>query len=130
QVWFQPLKVDSLAIAVTKEKYSKSYTVKMKDQKKDTLFFAAVQSGTLNLKDRFTIKSSTPLDKFDNSKIKLINKDSLSVDFKMEYNEFNQELFFDFKKEPLEKYTFNIFPGALTDYLEQTNDTLTYKLTT
>jgi hypothetical protein len=48
----------------------------------------------------------------------------------MEYDEFNQKLLFDFKKEPLEKYTFRIKPGAFTDYLGQTNDTLTYKFTT
>jgi hypothetical protein len=70
------------------------------------------------------------LEKFDNSKIKLINKDSVSVDFKTEYDEFNQQLFFDFKKEPLQKYTFRIMPGALTDYLGQSNDTLIYKLAT
>jgi hypothetical protein len=52
------------------------------------------------------------------------------VDFKTEYDDFNQQLFFDFKKEPLQKYTFRIMPGALTDYLGQSNDTLIYKFTT
>jgi hypothetical protein len=39
------------------------------------------------------------------------------------------ENFFDFKKEPLEKYTITILPGALTDFFDMSNDTL-YKLTT
>lgn len=130
QVWFKPLKIDSLAAAISQEKYTKSYTVKIRDQKKDSLFINAVQSGTLNFKNRFTLTTNTPLDKFDNSKIKLINKDSVSVDFKTEYDEFNQQLFLDFKKEPLQKYTFRIMPGALTDYLGQSNDTLIYKFIT
>jgi hypothetical protein len=130
QVWYNPLKVDSLSMALTKDKYQKDFNFKIKASKKDSLNINAVQSGSLNFKERFTLTTNTPLDKFDHSKIKLINKDSVSVDFKTEYDEFNQLLFFDFKKEPLEKYTFQIMPGALTDYLGQSNDTLVYNLTT
>ena len=52
------------------------------------------------------------------------------MEFKTKYDEFNQQLFFDFKKEPSEKYTFKILPGAMTDFYEQSNDTLNYTLTT
>ena len=130
QVWYKPLKVDSLAIAVTKDKYQANFRFKIKDQKKDTLNISAVQAGILNFREQFTLESATPLTKFDNSKIKLINKDSVSVDFKMEYDDFNQQLYFDFKKEPSEKYTFRIMPGAFTDYLGKSNNTIIYKLTT
>ncbi|SHF78492.1 Ig-like domain-containing protein [Flavobacterium fluvii] len=130
QVWFKPLKADSLALAVTNDKYKANFKFKIKDQKKDSVNITAVQSGSINLKDRFTLTSNTPLDKFDHSKMKLINKDSVSVDFKTEYDEFNQRLFFDFKKEPAERYTFKIMPGALTDYLGQPNDTLIYNFST
>jgi hypothetical protein len=130
QVWYKPVKVDSLAIAITQEKFNKNFTFKIKVQKKDSLKISPVQNGSLNLKERFTLESATPLIKFDNSKIKLINKDSVSVDFKTEYDDFNQQLFFDFKKEPSDKYTFKIMPGAMTDYLGQSNDTLSYNLAT
>jgi hypothetical protein len=33
-------------------------------------------------------------------------------------------------QEPLEKYTITILPGALTDFFDMSNDTLSYKLTT
>jgi uncharacterized protein (DUF2141 family) len=130
QVWYKPLKVDSLALAFAQDKYKGNFTFKIKDQKKDSVNISAVQASILNFRERFTLESATPLTKFDNSKIKLINKDSVSVDFKTEYDDFNQRLFFDFKREPSEKYTFTIMPGALTDYLEQSNDTLTYTLNT
>lgn len=130
QVWYKPLKVDSLALAVAKDKYKGNFTFKIKDQKKDSLKISSVQSSMLNFRERFTLESATPLAKFDNSKIKLINKDSVSVDFKTEYDDFNQRLFFDFKREPSEKYTFKIMPGALIDYLDQSNDTLSYTLNT
>ncbi|TDE46862.1 hypothetical protein E0I26_01890 [Flavobacterium rhamnosiphilum] len=130
QIWYKPIKTDSLNLAVAKDKYEANFRFKIKDQKKDTLSITPVQSGTLNFRDKFTLESSTPLTHFDNSKIKLINKDSVSIAFTTEYDEFNQKLFFDFKKEPSEKYTFTILPGALTDFFEKSNDTLTYKLNT
>jgi len=130
QVWFKPLKADSLSLAVAKDKFEGKFTFKIKDQKKDTLNISAMQGGTLNFRDRFTLETATPLVNFDNSKIKLTNKDSVSVDFKTEYDDFNQQLHFDFKREPSEKYTFTIMPGAFTDYLEKSNDTLIYKVNT
>lgn len=130
QIWYKPLKADSLSIEVSKENYNKTFTFKIKDQKKDTLNITAVQNGTINFRDRFTLESATPLVKFDKSKIKLINKDSVAVDFTTEYDEFEQKLFVDFKKEPAEKYNMTFFPGALTDFYEKSNDTLAYKLST
>lgn len=130
QIWYKPLKTDSLSLAISKDQYQKNFTFKIKDQKKDTLNITAVQSGTLNFRDRFALESATPLTHFDNSKIKLINKHSVSVAFTTEYDEFNQKLFFDFKKEPSQKYTFTVLPGALADFFEKSNDTLNYQLTT
>lgn len=132
QIWYKPLKVkaDSLAVEVSKEKYNKRFSVKIKDQKKDTLNITAVQNGTINFRDRFTLESTTPLVKFDKSKIRLVNKDSTAVDFTTEYDEFEQKLYVDFKKEPIEKYSITFFPGALTDFYEKTNDTLAIKLST
>ena len=130
QIWYKPIKVDSLTLAVAKDKYEANFSFKIKDQKKDTLNITPVQSGILNFRDKFTLESSTPLTHFDNSRMKLINKDSISVAFTTEYDEFNQKLFFDFKKEPTENYTFEILPGALTDFFEKQNDTLTYKIAT
>jgi hypothetical protein len=130
QIWYKPLKADSLSIEINKDSYKKNYTFKIKDQKKDTLRISALQNGIIHFRDRFTLESATPLVHFDESKIKLINKDSVAVPFKTEYNDFNQQLFLDFKKEPSEKYVFTLLPGALTDFYEKTNDTLKYNLTT
>ncbi|SHH34666.1 Ig-like domain-containing protein [Flavobacterium johnsoniae] len=130
QIWYKPLKADSLSLEVSKDTYNKKFTFKIKDQKKDTLNIKAVQNGVINFRDRFTLDTETPLVKFDKSKIKLINKDSAAVDFTTEYDELDQKLYIDFKKEPLQKYNFTFFPGALTDFYEKTNDTLSYKLST
>ena len=130
QVWYKPIKVDSLTLAVAKDKYEANFTFKIKDQKKDTLSISALQTGNLKFRERFTLESSTPLIRIENSKINLINNAKTAVPFTTEYDEFNQKLYFDFKKEPSENYTFEILPGALTDFFEKSNDTLTYKLNT
>lgn len=130
QIWYKPIKADSLALAVAKEKYNVNFSFKIKDQKKDTLNITALQNVVLNFRDRFTLETATPLTSFENSKIKLVNKGNVSVPFTTEYDEFNQKLHFDFEKEPSEKYTISILPGALTDFFEKSNDSLTYKVTT
>lgn len=130
QIWFKPLKADSLHVAVSKEKFNIDYTVKIRKQKNDTLTFNPINSGAINFRDQFAIESSIPIVRVDQTKIKLISKDSTDVTFTTEYDAFNQKLFFDFKKSPAEKYTFTILPGALTDFYDKSNDTLTYRMDT
>ena len=130
QVWFQPIKTDSLKVALRKDKFEKDFTIRFKDQKKDTLSLSAKPSGLIHFRENLLITSSIPLVKIDNSKMKLINKDSVAVAFTSSYDEYKQEVKIDFAKEPLQRYTLTAFPGALTDLYEKTNDTLNYKLTT
>lgn len=136
QIWHKPIKLaegvktDSLHFTVSNDKYSEKYTVKIKNQKRDTLGFTAKYSSSLPLREKFTLASSLPLTGFDVSKMKLINKDSVAIAIKTEYDEMNQEVKFDFPKEPLEKYSLRLLPGALTDYTGGVNDTLSYKFET
>lgn len=130
QIWFKPLKADSLAVNVTQEKYIQDYIVKIKDQKKDSLSITTIQNGVLHFRERFMLESATPLVKFDDTKIKLTVNDSTQIPFTREYDAFNQKVYLDFKKEPNKKYSFNLLPGALTDFYEKTNDSLNYKLNT
>lgn len=130
QIWFKPIKADSLYVSVQKESYKKEFTVKIKDQKKDTLSISPEYSGNLPLREKFALNTSIPLVKFDKSKISIRNKDSLVVDFNTEYDDFNQKLYLDFKRDELEKYQIQLLPGALTDFYENVNDTLKYNVAT
>jgi uncharacterized protein (DUF2141 family) len=130
QLWFKPLKADSLSINIEKGKYKKDFTFKIKNQKNDTLNLKAAQNGVLNFRERLTLESNTPLTHFDNSKIKLTNKDLAAVPFTTDYDDYTQELFIDFKKEEAQKYNLKFLPGALTDFFEKKNDTLTFTTST
>jgi uncharacterized protein (DUF2141 family) len=130
QIWYKPVKSDSLKLLVTREKFIENFKFKIKDQKKDTLSFSASHTGEIDFRTTFSIRSSVPVSKFDKSKMKLIRKDSTLVDFEPIYDELNQVLKINFKKEPLEKYAFFAFPGAILDYLDRKSDTIKCKFTT
>jgi len=130
QVWFKPIKADSLHISVEKGKYIKDFVVKLKKQKADTLGISPEFNGTLPLRERYALNSNIPLVKFDKSKISIKNKDSLAIDFTTEYDEFNQKLFLDFKKEEQQRYKIVLMPGALTNFYEKQNDTLNFSVAT
>ena len=130
QVWFKTSKLDSVSVKVTQENYLENYILKLKKQKNDTLSFSTKQAGTLLLRDNFTLRSSIPLSQIDNSKITILNKDSVAVKFTTLNDVFEQQVVFDFQKEPLEKYKIKILPGAFTDFFEKKNDSLTYTLDT
>ena len=130
QVWYKPMKVDSLLVSVEKDNFKKEFWTKIKDQKKDSLKISPAFSGSISLRERYALNSSIPLVKFDKSKISIINKDSVAVDFTTAYDEFEQKMFLDFKLEPQEKYVIKALPGAMTDFFDNVNDTLSYKLST
>ena len=130
QIWYKPLKIDSLSLAVSKEKYNKNFTFKIKEQKKDSLNITTLERSTNSFSDSFILESTTPLTKIDDSKIELINKDSVAVAFSTKYDDFYQQIVFDFKKELAQSYTFTIQPGAITDYLNQTNKSSVFRLST
>jgi uncharacterized protein (DUF2141 family) len=129
-VWFQPVKADSLQFSVSKEKFNKDFSVKIKSQALDSLKITAEQSGVLEFRSTFTLKSTTPLVQFDATKMSLRNKDSVLVVFTNEYDAFEQNLKINFKKAPSEQYTFELLPGALIDFFEKANDTLSFKMAT
>lgn len=130
QVWYKPIKADSLLLNIKKEGYVNDFSVKIKNQKKDTLSINAVQTGILNMRDEFTLESSTPLVKIDKSKIFINSSKTKITEFTPNYDDFNQKLVLNFPKNTSEKYQIQLLPGALTDFFEKSNDTLTYKLET
>lgn len=130
QIWFKPIKTDSISLKLNRNDFEKEFTVKMKNQKADTLSIKPKQSGTLHFRENFTLGSSVPLTKIDDSRIKLINKDSVAVTFSTKYDELKQEVEIDFKKEPLEKYSFTLEKGAFTDFLERESDSTGYRVST
>jgi hypothetical protein len=132
QVWLpRNIVADSLKVNVAYRDSIKEYNVRFKEMKAaDSLSVTAVQKGGLHFREKFTLQMATPLVAVDSTKISLIQKDSTALAFTHIYDAFKQELTFDFVKEENQKYTFTLLPGALRDFYEKENDTLTYNLST
>jgi uncharacterized protein (DUF2141 family) len=130
QVWYRPIKTDSLSLELTQNKYHTDFTFKVRDQKKDTLSIKAAQPGILNFRERYALSSATPLTKIDKTKITLFNKAKETIPFTTEYDEFHQLLYLDFKKEEDENYNLRFSKGAVTDFYEKSNDSVSIKFST
>ncbi len=130
--WYKPkLKdVDSLIFRVVNKNYEEDFTVKIKDQKKDTLAFHALPQGTILLEEDFTITASTPLTKFTKKKFTIQDKDSLEVLYKIKKDTLKNTIAFQFDKTENNRYRITALPGAFTDFFNSINDTLQYNVNT
>lgn len=132
QVWLpRGLKADSLQVAAEYAGKKTDFNVKIKEMKAaDSLSVAAVQRGSINFRDTFTLTASTPVTAIDVSRINILRKDSTAVAFTHQYDDMEQKLQLKFEKGENENYAITLFPGALRDFYGKENDTLKYKLAT
>lgn len=131
QIFF-PLSIkDSLEISIENGSYRKQFTSKLKNFKEaDTLSIESKTGNVLSFRNSFILKTKTPLNTIDESKIFIRKKDSTLVKFTSKYDEFNQEIAFDFTKEEDQKYSIEILPGAIKDFYDTANDSLKFDFTT
>ena len=130
--WFTPYAMDSLVFRATNEKYKSidTFTVKHRKIAIDTLTLTAKPKGNIGFQDAFNLFGNTPLVAVDTAKIKMINKDSIPVKFSTLLDTLKNAVTFDFEKKPEESYLLSIFPGAITDFFNTTNDSISIALKT
>ncbi|WP_026451081.1 Ig-like domain-containing protein [Aequorivita capsosiphonis] len=129
--WFKPsIETDSLIFKVSNGNRIDTALVRMREFYNDSLNISAIKTGTIKLKDTFKLRANIPLVSFDPEKFQIMAKDSSLVEPFIKLNkEYNWvELFFP--KEEDQSYNVQLFPGALTDFFEKTNDTLYFNLST
>ncbi|GAA4889133.1 Ig-like domain-containing protein [Flaviramulus aquimarinus] len=129
--WYKPrLEVDSLIFKVSKNDFEKDFTVRISEQKRDSILIETSPSGTIDYDETFNISSNTPLVRFDDSKISLMDKDSTVVDFTSSFDTITNTYALNFKKTEENKYNIQILPEAFVDFFDDTNDTLNYSINT
>lgn len=128
--WFKDIKKDSLLFEVSNSNYIDTVTVKLRTNKRDTLFLKSTIAKTLNPRDTFAISSSIPISEIDDTLISILNKDSVAVPYNSIVNPYKNKLYLNFKNKFDELYSIKIMPNAIFDAFGNTNDTLNYKLTT
>lgn len=130
--WFTPFEMDSLVFTVKNETLQviDTFTVKNRKVGADSLLLKPNQNRTLSFTEPFNIEANIPLVGIDSTKIGLMNKDSLAVDFAVKLDSIGNKVDFTFAKEPNENYQLELLPGAITDFFGNENDTLNIRLGT
>lgn len=128
EIWLPKIEKDTIEFNVTLPNSTNKFKVAYKKQKIDTLSLSSTISGNLPFREKFKILSSTPIEKIDEAKFKLLNKDSLEVKHNIQLNE--KELIIHFEKQPLEKYTFLLDDEAVVDIYENKSKAQTFSFST
>ena len=98
--------------------------------KADTLIVSSEPSGTLEFNKDFIINASTPIIAKDDSLITILDKDSLEVAFTSELRNLENSIHIKFNKNENDTYRIKILPGAITDFFDSKNDTISKTLKT
>ncbi|MDO4727932.1 MAG: Ig-like domain-containing protein [Bacteroidota bacterium] len=128
-IWFNPILTDSLVLQVKGGTVEKSFTLKSKDFKNDTLQLKFESKNTIGFSENLKVLINTPIEQINQTKINIFDKDSLKVAFTIE-NKQEHEFELAFEKQEKHKYTIEVLPGAVVDYFGKTNDTVVMNTTT
>ena len=128
-VWYKNLKADSLQFDISQDTLKYQLTHQIRKAELDSLTISTTIKGLLHLDDTLGIETTTPILTIDKSRINLRNRDSMPVPFDMSVEDPHRVLF-DFDILPNENYQLDVFPGAITDFFNEVNDSLQLALRT
>lgn len=132
--WFKPAidveQQDTLYFQARNKEQLDSVIVRTRDLYADSLDIVSISNRTLIPRDSFKIRANTPISDYNLEFIEVMAQDSTlispEVSFDAEYNE--ASLIFD--KTDQNSYRVRFYPGAITDFYGETNDTLQYNFRT
>ena len=122
-IWYNNLKADSLQFDIRYYTIKLQRTHQIRKAEFDSLIISPSIKGILHLSDTLRLETSTPILRIDKSKMKLFDRDSITVPFEVSV-EGPHSVLFDFDILPNDNYQLDILPGAITDFFNASNDTL------
>jgi uncharacterized protein (DUF2141 family) len=129
--WYKPnVELDTTYFVVKNKTFSDTLKHRFRDLKVDSLNIRPVVAGTINYDDDFLIEGNVPFEKLDRSKVSIIDKDSLNIDFNTAFDTLENSYRFKFDKSEVNAYKIKLLPEAITDFFGNVNDTLNYEFRT
>ena len=122
--WFANYDLDSLDVLIRNRTFTDTITLKLREDKIDSLKFESIISGSLELRDTLKIQTNNPVFEIDTSKIKLFIRDSIDVKYTFMQDKYKTSLYMFFEKEFDSKYKLNLYQGALTDIFGTSHDSI------
>ena len=128
--WFKPFfEVDSLVFEVTNTNYKDTLIPRFKDQYKDSLQLSS--SGTSLKPDKnFMLYANTPMESINQELISLTDKDTIDIPFSIGLDKALNEAKLIFEKGENNTYTLEMLPEAITDFVGNANDSLSFTFRT
>ena len=124
------LKVDSLLFQVKSHKTIDTFTVRIKENLKDSLVITSLNKGKINFEDDLKLYANTPFKRIDERKITILDKDSTKVRFTTSLDSLNNVYRFKFNLTEDNRYNIQALPEAFTDFFDRKNDTLNTSVST
>ena len=123
-------KLDSIVFNVYNDHFSDTLKLNLKNKKNDSLTIKSSQNNILKFDENFLVKANLPFDVIDRKKIKILDKDSISVEYEIKLDSIKNQYNLKFEKEEEQQYAIEFLPGAITDFYENKNDSVLYKVKT
>lgn len=121
---------DSLTFKMAHNKVIDTFTVHIRDQYKDSLKVDTHPKGSIIVTQDVNVFANIPLTNINTKHIKIIDKDSTQLKFDTAYDSLKNAYTLKFDKVEKSAYNITLFPNALTDFFGNTNDTLSFSLST
>lgn len=130
--WLTPTDIDSIIFTVANKKLEAidTFTVKTRKLPLDSMKLRSNISRAFGFEDTFSVLASTPIAELDSSKIALFIRDSINSTYSFKVDSIANKIDFDFAIEPNQSYSFEMMPGAITDFFGIQNDSLNYRFST
>ena len=129
-LWHSPIEKDSLIFKISNNNIIDTITVALRKKQLDSLTVTKITGGVLNIKDTLFFSTNNPIIKIDTSKINFVHTDSIYITYKAFISKKESSVGFLFEKKFKTSYKLNLYPDALVDIFETSNDTVTSQFRT
>ena len=129
-LWHSPIEKDSLIFKISNNNIIDTITVALRKKQLDSLTVTEITGGVLNIKDTLFFSTNNPIIKIDTSRINFVHTDSINISYEAFISKKESSVGFLFEKKFKTSYKLNLYPDALVDIFETSNDTVTSQFRT
>ena len=123
-LWHTPIEKDSLIFKVNNNGISDTIVIKLRKKEIDSLKVSRQTIGVLDYKDTLFLSTNNPIIKIDTTKINFIDTDTINILYTPYISKKENKIGFIFQKKFKKTYKLNVYPNALTDIFNTSNDTI------
>ena len=123
-LWHTPIERDSLIFKVNNNGISDTIVIKLRKKEIDSLKVSPQTIGVIDYKDTLFLSTNNPIIKIDTTKINFIDTDTINILYTPYISKKENKIGFIFQKKFKKTYKLNVYPNALTDIFNTSNDTI------